>query len=341
MATYQYEKYVGYDRHELKYKKVVTIDNVTGNESEIYEERTLDEVIAYKQQKESEFNDMKATWERLGIKKCAWERVFDDKKFNKIYLNLIDGRLKELAESNQTGDIETNMLNSIDDVYKKYNIGAAFKYYSVKDPDYASPSKLFKGLSKSKIEKLFYSKMTTEAAGISARNKLAKSSTIEEGVAVIQQLKRIHDSRSIFYKIFHPVKNAAENNLIKEIKAEVMQKFNISAERLNDCLKVEIDVSKLQTANLYKIDDFVNTYCKENAGKLYSQRIIDEDRQDVADRADAEFVDAQTELDKINSNEMRESIVVDDAKNNDEVERDSQPVREDPLIIKVPNNDKF
>lgn len=341
MAVYQYEKYVGYDRHELKYKKEVTVDSVTGNERETYVERTPEEVEAYKQQKEAEFNRMKETWERLGIKKCAWEREFDSKKFQKIYLNLVDRRLREIAESDRAGDAEADMVNCVEDVYKKYDIGAAFKFYSVQDEDYASKRKVFHGLSRSKLEKMFYSKMTTETAGAMARNKLSAASEIEEGVAVIQELQKIHNSRSVFYKIFHPMKNSAENRLIKEMKTEVMHKFNVSKEQLDRDLKIKIDTSKLSTSGLYKIDDLVSSYCKENSGKLYSQRIIDADRQNVADRADDEVAKAQSDLDGMINEELRESIVVGEAKDDEKAERNAEPVREDPNIIVVPNNDKL
>lgn len=340
MANYQYEKYVGYNQHELKYKKEITVDN-TGNQVEKYVERTPEEVLEYKQQKELEFNNIKTNWERLGIKKCAWERAFDQKGFRKIYLKLVDRRLSELSCNNPTGDIETGLLNSIKDVYEKYHIGAAFKFYSVKDEGYTSTSTLFNGLSKSKIEKMFYSKMTTQTAGALARNRLAKSSTIEEGLAAIQELQRTHNSRSIFYKIFHPIMNANENNLIKEIKSEVMHKFNISKERLDRCLKKEIDTSKLSTSNLYKLSYFVDMHCKEKAGRIYSQEVMDRDRKDVARRAEDDFVDAQAELNRLIDNEVREPIMVDEANNNVEAERIVEPVREDPIIINVPNNDKF
>lgn len=340
MANYQYEKYIGYNQHELKYKKEITVDNATGNQVEKYVERTPEEVVEYKQQKELEFNDIKRTWERLGIKKCAWERAFDAKGFKNIYLKLVDRRLNELSSNNQVGDIETTLLNSVEDVYKQYHIGSALEFYGVKDEGHTSTSTLFKGLSKSKLEKMFYSKMTTETAGALARDRLSKSTTTEEGLAVIQELQRVHNSRSIFYKIFHPIMNANENNLINEIKSEVMHKFNISQERLDRRLKREVDTSKLNTSNLYKINYFIDMHCKEKAGHIYSQEVIDRDRQDVTRRAEDDFVDAQAELNRMIDEEVREPIMVDEANNNVEVERNSEPVREDPNIIKVPNNNK-
>lgn len=341
MAIYLYEKYIGYDRNELKYKKTVVTDSVTGNETVSYVERTPEEVEAYKQQKEAEFNDLKTTWERTGIKKCAWERAFDDKKFKKIYLKLVDNRLKELTENNRAENIEAAMVNSTDYVFEKYKIGAAFNFYSVKEQDYSITAKVLNGLSRSKLEKMFYSKITPEAAGALARERLSKSTTLEENVAAIQELQRTHNSRSVFYKIFHPVLNAGENNLIKQMKTETMQKFNISKERLDRRLAKKIDKSTLLSANLYKIGDLIDTYCKENSGKLHSQRVIDSDRQNVADRADDDFIKAQAELNRIVNEETREQIVVGEAANNNEAVENSEPVREDPNIIKVPNNDKI
>lgn len=340
--TNNYEKYIGYDREELKYKKETVIDSVSGNEVEKLVERTPEELENYKMQKESEFDNITATWTRLGIKKCCKQKEFDEKKFSKIYLKLINERLNEISSGNQAGDIESDMLKSIEDVEQKYHIGSAFKYYDVKDNIYLTPLKIFKGASKSSLEKMFYSRISTEKADEIARNRLQNATSLKDGVALIQELQKTHNSRSFFFKVFHPFKNSNESRLIREMKNSVMQKFSVSAQRLERSLSQEVDKSSLKTTNSYKVDEFINYYCKEKSGKNYSQSEIDVDRQNVSRRADDEFVESQNELNKIiNEEAQREPIVVDDARENDGAEHSSEPVREDPIIINVPNNDKF
>lgn len=286
MAVDKYEKYVGYKTEELNYKNEVVVDKVSGNEVEKRVKRTPEEIEEYKRQKNVEFDGMVATWERLGIKSCAWERAFDGKKFDKIYINLIKNRLNELSNNNQGLDIESNMVNAVNDVYKKYNIGPALKFYSVTDDGYTSTSRIFNGVRKSEIEKMFYKNISMEKAGMLARNRLSKATTLNEGVALLQELQKTHNSRSFFSKLFHPFKNAEENRLIREMKSNVMQKFNVSENKLNSKLKTQINTSNLKTANLYKINEFVDMYSHETSGKLYSQNVIDNDRSNAERRAD-------------------------------------------------------
>lgn len=339
MHTNRYEKYVGYNKSELKYKKEMVKDEVSGNMVEKLVERTPEEVEAYIIQKESEFDKMVETWERLGIDKCALRKNFNDEKFANIILKLAKNRLEEIKNMNQNENVEQDLLNSFDDVDKKYNISSAFKYYNV-DNFYLTSYKLFKDAKKSDMEKMFYKNISTESAEMLARNRFEKATTINEGVALIQELQKTHDNRSFFFKVFHPFKNHAENVLIREMKENVMQKFNISNKKLERKLETEIDTSSLKSSELYKINDFVNTYCLEKSGKIYSQKAIDEDRQSVDERADDDFVKSQNDLNKIVEAESREPIVIDDAKK-EEDGRVSEPVKEDPLIIKVPNNDGF
>lgn len=339
--TDRYEKFIGFDQVELKFKKERGINKLSGNEEEILVKRTPEEIEAYKQRKEQEFDGIVETWRRLGIEKCALRKEFDQKKFNKIYLKLVADRLDEISELNNSGDVETNILNSLKDVDKKYKIGSALRYYSVKEDGQLDPYKIFKGKSRADIEKLFYRKMSMQTASNLARNRLTNAKTLKEGIATLQELQKTHDSRSIFFKIFHPFKNAEENRIIREMKTEVMNKFKISKQELDNKLGRKIDKLSLKNGQ-YKLDDFIRTYCKEDSGKLYSQRKIDGDSQDVAERAENDFVESQMELDRILKDEVREPIVVDDAKNKDEAERSRESVvAEDPLIIKVPKNDKF
>lgn len=342
----RYEKYIGFDQNELRYKLDRVIDKYSGNEVEKLVKRTPEEIEEYKRQKEAEFDNIVETWNRLGINKCLSNKGFKEDKFSKIYLKLIDNRLKELSNTNQTEDIETNLIKSIEDVNKKYNLKPALNYFSVRDNDhYLSTNRIFKDIRKSEIEKMFYRRISLEGAERLARNRLSKAESLNEGIATIQELQKTHNNRSIFFKIFHPIKNANENRLIKEIKTEVMQKFNITNEKLESKLKKEVNVSNLKTANLYKVNGFVDYYSYEKSGKIYSQQKINNDREDVAKRAEDDFIDTQMEYDKILSNEseknVRESIIVEDAKNNEEIEISSEQVIDDPIIIKVPNNDKL
>lgn len=341
MPTNNYEKYIGYSYEELNYKKEMVRDSITGIDVERLVKRTPEEKKAYKSQKELEFNDIVATWERLGIKRCAWEREFDEKRFNKIYLKLIDNELEQISNANPRLDIENRMVNVIDNINNKYHISSALGFYSVKDNDYISPDKIFKGMSKNNIEDMFYQKISIETAEELARNRLSNSTTAKEGFALIQELQKTHNSRSIFFKIFHPFKNADERRLIGEMKNEVMQKFNISREDLNAGLRQEIDKLSLNTSSLYKVDDFVNSYCIEKSGKLYSQREIDMDEQTVDRRAEDDFVETQMAYDQILNENVRESIVVDEANGREEMERSEEQSIEDPNIIRVPNNNKF
>lgn len=338
MAVNNYEKYVGYSYNELNYKKEIVIDDVTGNEVEKLIKRTPEEIEAYKQQKELEFKDMIATWERLGVKKCAWEREFDAKGFNKICLNLIENRFEELKNVNPQVDIESRMLNALEDVDKKYNLTVALNFYSVNSYGRLGLDKLFNGMSKSQMENMFYRNISIDTANELARDRLEKATTLKEGIAAVQEFQKTHDKRSIFFKIFHPFKNANENRFINEVKAELMQKFNISSTQLENKLRTEIDRSTLKSADLYKIDNFVKYYCAENAGRIYSQNKIDLDRQDVSRRAEDDFIESQMELDRVLKEDVRESIIVDDAKDKDEMERSAESIVEDPKIIKVPNN---
>lgn len=338
MKGSRYEKYVGFKQNELKYKKEMAIDEVSGNQVEKLVERTPEEIDAYITQKELEFDGMLATWNRLGIKKCATQKVFDEKNFNKIYLKLVDNRLKELSNSNPDGNIENKMLKSIDDVDKKYNLGVALRYFNVDYTYHQNPSKIFKGLNRTDIEKMFYKRITTEKADELARERLQKSTTKTEGVALIQELQKTHQNRSIFFKLFHPFKNSAENRLISEMKNLVMQKFNMQRNELDAKLTRNIDKSKLGTAKLYKVDEFVDNYCKENSGKIYSQNQINIDRQNVEQRAEDDFIDSQRELSRLISEEEREPIVVEDALNMDNQEHSQEQIVEDPKIIRVPNN---
>lgn len=340
MLSNRYERYVGFDQNELKYVKKMVVDEASGKEVEKLVKRTPQEVEEYKRQKEAEFDEMIATWERLGITKCVFQKTFDDKGFNKICLKLIKARLNELGNSNQTENIETDMLNSIGYVNKKYNINTALRYYGVEGKN-MDTSLIFKGLNRSAIEKMFYRNISTETAGVLATNRLSQATTLNEGLALIQELQRTHNNRSFFFKLFHPFKNAEENRLIRRVQAEVMQKFNISKARLDSKLRREVNKSTLATSNMYKLDSFANEYCHENSGKLYSQHQIDVDTKNVSERAEDDFVESQRELEGMIEAENREQIVVDDARVDDEVERVSEPVKEDPKIINVPKNDNF
>lgn len=340
MARNMYERFVGYDKQELKYKKVMVKNEVTGLEEEKFVERTSQEVEEYKQQKENEFDNMVATWERLGIKKYATKKVFDEKNFFKLCKKLVQNRLNDLSNENQLQNVESAFANIIDDVDQKYHINVALNYYRKEVAGSFCPSKVFKNVTKSEMDKMFYRNISTNKASELATTRLQKATTIKEGVALIQELQRTHNSRSFFFKLFHPFKNAEENRAIKNMKTEVMQKFSISKTDLENKLSKKVDVTKLKTASLYKINEFINNNCYENSGEVYSQKQIDLDRTNVSLRADEEFIDAQIQLDSM-ADEMREPIVVEDAKQQDDVELSEQQEREDPNIIKVPKNDKF
>lgn len=340
MKGSRYDKYIGFNKDELKYKREMVIDEVSGNEVEKLVERTPEEVDAYITQKELEFDGILATWNRLGITKCATREVFDEKGFNKIYLKLVDNRLKELSNTNNAGNIEDKMLKSIDDVDKKYHLGVALRYFNIDYTYHQNPSRIFYGVNRADMEKMFYKRITTEKAEDLARERLQKATSKNEGVALIQELQKTHQNRSIFFKIFHPFKNSAENRLISEMKTQVMQKFNMQKNELDAKLRRNIDKSKLGTSNLYKVNDFVENYCKENSGKLYSQNQIDIDRQNVEQRAEDDFIDSQRELNRM-MEEQREPIVVEDALNNSNQERSQEQIVEDPNIIKVPNKDNL
>lgn len=340
MASNRYEKIIGYNKQELKYKKEMVVDSVSGKNEVKLVERTPEEIEEYKRQKEQEFDGILNTWENLGIRRCSTKDGFDEKRFGGIYRKLVNERLKELSNSHQTKDIESSLLQSIDDVDKKYHLEASLGYYLIKNDDYTSTNRLFKNLSKAELEKMFYQKISVEGASELARDRLSQSTTLNEGVAAIQELQKTHANRSFFFKIFHPFKNADENNLIREMKAEVKQKYGITDSALNRKLAREIDKSTLGTAELYKLDEFINNHCYEKSGKLYSEGVINADRQSVAERADNDFLETQRAFDRILENNARESIVVEDAREVNNVERSSEVVREDPNIIKVPNNDK-
>lgn len=340
MAVYRYEKYVGYNKKELKYKKQTVVDEVSGKETVKLVERTPAEVEEYKAQKELEFDAMEANWQRLKIRNLVTSKGFDQEKFNKMYLKLIDNRLSEIVQENNSEDLETRMVNSIQDVDDKYNLRVAFEFYGIKEDGQFDTSKIFKGLKRANIENMFYRKISVEKAEEMARNRMSSANTLSEGVSAIQELLRTHNSRSIFFKIFHPFKNAQENRLIRELKDTAIQKFNISHNKLENRLNKRIDKTGIKGANPYKLDDFVSKYCLEEAGKLYSQKIIDEDRQDVAERAEDDFIDAQMSLERMTINEepqeKRDPIVVEDAKSQDEIKQNFEPVVNDSIVIKVP-----
>lgn len=340
MASNRYEKYIGYDQDELKYKKEMVEDEVSGNVQEKRVKRTDREIEEYKAQKELEFDAIERNWIRLGLDKCSLRENFAEKKFNSICLKLVSNRLNELANANQTESIEENLLKSIEDVNNKYHTSSALNYYNVKDKTHILVGNVFKNMNKKDLEKIFYKRLSVEVAGTLAKNRFSASTTLKEALASIQELQKTHNNRSFIFKLFHPIKNAEENRNIREMKDEVMRKFNVSKIVLENKLRVEIDKSTLKTFNLYKLDEFINENCYEKSGKLYSQKIIDDDNEDLVFRAENDFVQSQNDLNNLVDEQEREPIIVDDAKENKEMERSKEAVRDDSIIIKVPNNNK-
>lgn len=340
MASNRYEKYIGYDQNELKYKKEMVVDEGSGNAQEKRVKRTDREIEEYKAQKELEFDAIERNWVRLGLDKCSLRENFAEKKFNSICLKLVSNRLNELANANQTENIEENLLKSIEDVDNKYHISKALNYYNVKDKTHILVGNVFKNMNKKDLEKIFYKRLSVETAGALARSRFSASTTLKEALASIQELQKTHNNRSFIFKLFHRLKNAEENRNIREMKDAVMKKFNISKIVLENKLRVEIDKSTLKTLNLYKLDEFINRNCYEKSGKLYSQKVIDDDDQDPVFRAENDFVQSQNDLNNLVDEQEREPIIVDDAKENKEMEYSKEAVKDDSIIIKVPNNNK-
>lgn len=293
---------------------------------------------------------------------------FDRKKFNKIVTGLLKDRLDEIynqTRKNPQADmqIEDKLAQAIQDIDQKYNISGAIRQYSV-NPEAStdldlSPTMLFAEKSEQELNKMFYRNIPAREACELARTRIESAKSKYDGVAqefsnnpeamqreqagyirgairAYSDLEKIHNNRSIFFRLFNYSKFSGEKHNLDFFKRNIMEQFNINNRQFDATLK-DINKSPISSemAEQFKITGMIKQSIQNNPNKAreYAEQQIDRSNKrynkatmftTAGEDAKATEARAKEEVSDIRAYVAKGAL--EDDYEEDEVENDRQPL---------------